>query len=61
MATGQKTSKIPTAASEWTQDTINALGAEYDRHNVMDTFPFDKLTLLSDIQNRNQISLFGRL
>ena len=41
---------IPTAASSWTKETLDVLGAVYDRHDVYD-FEFDDASLPTSLRN----------
>ena len=41
---------IPTAASSWTSETLDALSAVYDRHDVYD-FVFDDSSLPTSLKN----------
>jgi len=41
---------IPTAASSWTRETLDALSAVYDRHDVYD-FVFDDGSLPANLRN----------
>jgi hypothetical protein len=48
MTDDPRTAKIPTAASDWTKDTLDLLNVSYDRHNLSD-FSFEGFNLPTDV------------